>query len=132
LRLRIALALLRSVVLRRKLGDTPKAPRAWAAPLRTLLPPVIKFTATYGVNDHTLDVVADADLVWSWKDEPEFEALIAAGKIRPEKARMVREEAWRVIERIEARVWPFNEPWPEWRPDPSWPVPQIGDYWTPP
>jgi hypothetical protein len=92
--------------------------------------PYVRTANGIGVNDHALDVVADMDLVWSWKDEPEFDALIAVGKIRPEKARMVREEAWRVIERIESRAWPFNEPWPQWRPDPSWVVPKIRDYWT--
>jgi hypothetical protein len=32
-------------------------------------------------NDHTLDVVITPDMEWSWKDEPEFEALVAAGRI---------------------------------------------------
>lgn len=93
--------------------------------------PFVRTRSAIGVNDHTLDIVADAGLKWSWKDEPEFAALIEAGKIRPEKARMVRDEGLRVIQRIEARAWPFNEPWPEWRPDPSWTVPQIRDYWMP-
>jgi hypothetical protein len=93
--------------------------------------PYVRTSSAIGVNDHTLDIVAEADLAWTWKDEPEFEALIAAGKIRPEKARLIREEGLRVIERIDARAWPFNAPWPEFRPDSSWPVPKIGDYWEP-
>jgi hypothetical protein len=83
------------------------------------------------VTDHTLDVVALPDLQWSWKDEPEFEALTEAGKIQLEKAQAIRAEGERVVRDLEARAWPFNEPWPEWRPDPAWPVPRIADYWTP-
>ena len=94
--------------------------------------PYVRTARAVGVNDHTLDIVAGADLRWAWKDEPEFEALIAAGKIQPEKARRIRDEGLRVIQRIETREWPFNEPWPEWRPDPSWPVPKREDYWSPP
>jgi hypothetical protein len=84
------------------------------------------------VDDHTLDIVANRNLEWSWKDEPEFEALVSAGKIPPDKAREIRAEGERVIQQIENREWPFNEPWPDWRPDPVWPVPQIADYWRAP
>ena len=93
--------------------------------------PYVRTARAIGFNDHTLDIVAGADLAWSWKDEPEFAALITAGKISHDKARRIREEGLRVIERIEACTWPFNEPWPDWRPDPGWPVPQIADYWAP-
>jgi hypothetical protein len=41
-------------------------------------------------------------------------------------------EGERVIRRVEAREWPFNEPWPDWRPDPSWAAPQIRDHRSPP
>ena len=84
------------------------------------------------VNDHTLDIVATRELAWSWKDEPEFEALTNDGAIPAEKARAIRAEGERAIQRIEARAWPFNEPWPDWRPDTSWPAPQIAALWTPP
>lgn len=94
--------------------------------------PFVRTQNAIGVNDHTLDIVADAGLSWSWKDEAEFDALVEAGKIRPEKARMIRDEGLRVIERLKARAWPFNEPWPDWRPEASWPAPQIRDYWAPP
>jgi Protein of unknown function (DUF402) len=83
------------------------------------------------VTDHTLDVVAMPDFSWSWKDEPEFEALTKAAKIPLDKAHAIRSEGERVIKGIEERAWPFGEPWPEWRPDSAWPVPRIADYWTP-
>jgi hypothetical protein len=94
--------------------------------------PYVRVDSGIQVNDHTLDVVATPDFEWAWKDEPEFAALIEAGKIPLDKARAIREEGERAISRIEAREWPFNEPWPEWRPDPSWKAPEVKDLWTPP
>jgi uncharacterized protein DUF402 len=84
------------------------------------------------VTDHTLDLVITPDFQWSWKDEPEFDALTKAGKIPVAKARAIRSAGEQAIRRLEARQWPFNEPWPDWRPDPSWVAPKIADYWTTP
>jgi hypothetical protein len=72
------------------------------------------------------------DLQWSWKDEPEFDALTRDGAIPPDLSRAIREEGERVIARLERREWPFNEPWPDWRPDPSWQPPRISELWKPP
>ncbi|HEY7467161.1 MAG TPA: DUF402 domain-containing protein [Dehalococcoidia bacterium] len=94
--------------------------------------PYVRTDRGIQVNDHTLDVVVTPGLDWAWKDEPEFEALTSAGKIPVEKARAIRAEGERVIRRVEAREWPFNEPWPDWRPDASWAAPQIRDHWSPP
>lgn len=83
------------------------------------------------VNDLTLDIVITPDLQWSWKDEPEFEALHQAGHFTNERVEAIRAEGQRVIQRLEAGLWPFNQPWPQWRPEPSWQAPQIQDYWQP-
>jgi len=84
------------------------------------------------VCDHTLDVVATPALEWSWKDEPEFVALVNAWDIPIQEAGAIRAEGERAIHRIEKREWPFNEPWPDWRPDPTWAAPRLSDYWKPP
>ncbi|MPZ50878.1 MAG: DUF402 domain-containing protein [Dehalococcoidia bacterium] len=94
--------------------------------------PYVRTERGIQTNDHTLDVVITPDFQWSWKDEPEFEALTKAGHIPAELARSVRSEGERMIKRVEARQWPFNQPWPDWRPDPSWVAPQIRDSWAPP
>lgn len=44
--------------------------------------------------------------------------------------RRVRAEGERVIERLARRAEPFNEPWPEWRADPSWPIPELPGDWA--
>ena len=72
-----------------------------------------------------LDLFVAPDLTWSWKDRDEFDAAFEQGMLTPEQRDAQLAEAHRMIERIEERGWPFNEPWPEWRPDPVWPVPHL-------
>ncbi len=79
--------------------------------------------------DLMLDVVAEPDLTWRWKDEDEFDELLARGVFDTATGLRVRQEAEAVIGRIEAREAPFSEPWPAWRPDPGWPQPALPDGW---
>ena len=62
------------------------------------------------------------------EDEDQFAARQVAGLIKLEEASAVRAESLRVIQRIESRA--FNEPWPNWRPDPSWRIPELPDSWA--
>jgi hypothetical protein len=41
----------------------------------------------------------------------------------------VRSEARDVIARVEANGTPFSEPWHDWRPDPSWRLPELPFGW---
>jgi hypothetical protein len=81
--------------------------------------------------DLYLDVMITPDFAWSWKDEDEFEAMHKAGYFSAEEVAAIRAEGEKVIARLEAREWPFNEPWHEWRPGPSLVAPKIADYWKP-
>jgi hypothetical protein len=80
--------------------------------------------------DQSLDIVASADLSWRWKDEDEFARLPDHGWITAEQGRAIRREGEKVIARIEARAAPFNEDWPSWRPDPTWPTPVLPEDWA--
>ena len=80
--------------------------------------------------DQSLDIVAAPDFSWQMKDEDHFALIQEWGWITPERAASIRRDAQTVIHRIEARASPFNEPWPQWRPDPSWPVPVLPDDWA--
>lgn len=82
-------------------------------------------------KDQILDIVVKPDLSWSWKDDDEFALLLEAGYFNDAEATAINAEAVKVIADLEARRWPFNEPWPEWRPDPAWKAPQIADYGRP-
>jgi hypothetical protein len=80
--------------------------------------------------DLTLDIVAAPDLSWRMKDEDHFARIQELGWVTPEEARGIRRNADRVIARIESKAPPFNEPWPDWRPDPSWPMPVLPEDWA--
>ncbi|HEY5106565.1 MAG TPA: DUF402 domain-containing protein [Caulobacteraceae bacterium] len=82
--------------------------------------------------DQALDVVVAPDLRWTWKDEDHVARMPSLGWITPDEAAAVRREGRRVIERIERREFPFSEPWPTWRPDPSWPIPVLPNDWATP
>jgi predicted RNA-binding protein associated with RNAse of E/G family len=80
--------------------------------------------------DLALDVVIAPDRSsWTWKDEDEFQILIDRNLIDGELASRVRAEATDVIRRAEADEPPFCDPWPDWRPDPSWSLPRLPDGW---
>ena len=79
--------------------------------------------------DCSLDITADADLNWKWKDQDEFEKLPAMGWIDEVDFDRLRAEADLVIEHLEKRRSPFDEPWPDWRPDKAWPIPPLPVDW---
>lgn len=82
--------------------------------------------------DLMLDIVAEPDLSWRWKDEDEFAELLHCGVLDRSTGLRVRREADLVIDRIESGSPPFSEAWPAWRPDPSWPIPALVDDWDNP
>jgi hypothetical protein len=70
--------------------------------------------------DHALDVSVDPDGNWHWKDEDDFAEARALGVFDDAQAAAIRAEGKRVIA---AEPWPTG--WEEWRPDPSWTMPQL-------
>ncbi|MEO3788365.1 DUF402 domain-containing protein [Actinocorallia sp. B10E7] len=76
------------------------------------------------ICDQDLDIWVDRDRTWSWKDEHELEERLGFPEhywVTDEQA--VRAEGLRVAERIEKGHFPFDGTWCDFRPDPSWPVP---------
>ena len=85
-----------------------------------------------GVQSHdlALDIVVQPDMSWSWKDDGEFEALASQGFLSVDEVSSIRAEAARMARRIENLEPPFCDGWENWRPDPSWAVPQLPDDWS--
>ncbi len=79
--------------------------------------------------DLMLGILVAPDRRWRWKDEDEFGARIAAGLITTAEAARVRDEARRVIGHVEANAPPFSARWHDWRPEPSWSLPQPPAGW---
>jgi hypothetical protein len=79
--------------------------------------------------DLVLDVLIDPDRSWRWKDEDELAVFVDRGLFDEELEARLREEGLRVVRRAERGQSPFDEPWPDWRPDPSWAAPKLPDDW---
>jgi hypothetical protein len=80
----------------------------------------------FDTADNVLDVVVEPDLSgWRWKDEDELADAVEIGRFTPEEAEELRREGERAIATLEARSWPFDRDWTEWRPDPAWPQPAL-------
>ena len=75
-------------------------------------------------------MVVTPELRWQWKDEYHVERQQALGWMTREEATEIRAEGERVIARVEGRDAPFCEPWPDWRPDPAWPLPELSPDWA--
>lgn len=81
------------------------------------------------LHDFALDIVVQPNMSWSWKDVDEFELLAARAHLSVDEVSAVREEAARMVRRIENLGPPFCDGWEHWRPDPSWSVPELPTDW---
>ncbi|MFI7009025.1 DUF402 domain-containing protein [Streptomyces sp. NPDC050145] len=80
-------------------------------------------------EDHYLDLSVYPDRSWRWHDEDEFARAREVGLMNAAQAASVREAGRRAVRMIEAWGHPFPDGWPDWRPDPSWPVPALPGDW---
>ena len=81
----------------------------------------------FDARDLWLDVVADAERRWRWKDEDELERVIEHGLLSEAVAARARAEGEAAIADIERGAWPFTDNMRDWRPDPTWPTPTLKD-----
>jgi Protein of unknown function (DUF402) len=86
--------------------------------------PLTRTPVGFDTVDQVLDLWVRPDLSWSWKDEHELEAASRLGRFSPDEAAAIRAEGERVV-----AAWPFPTGWEDWRPDPSWPIPQLPEGW---
>jgi protein associated with RNAse G/E len=76
--------------------------------------------------DHALDIVARPDQTWKWKDEDEYlERIGHPAYWDAAQAAEIRAEGERVVADIEAARFPFDGSWLDFRPDPSWSLPEL-------
>jgi hypothetical protein len=92
--------------------------------------PLVRFDAGFDTFDHDLDVVVEPDRTsWRWKDEEDVRLGVALGAYTEEEAEAFRREGERGLRRILDREPPFDRDWWSWRPDPTWPRPELPDGW---
>jgi hypothetical protein len=84
----------------------------------------------FDTEDLVLDVVVAPDRSrWEWKDRDELKEAVRRGLFSPAQAAEFEAEAERGLRRLLDREAPFDRDWTTWRPDPSWPVPELPPGW---
>ena len=82
--------------------------------------------------DLVFDMLIGPDLRWSWKDEDEFEDGIRAGWFTTEQLDDLKARGMAILEAARAGEPPFGDGWQDWKPDPTWPVPELPANWAVP
>ena len=80
--------------------------------------------------DQSLDIVIGEDRRWRWKDEDHLARSVELGWRTQAQADAIRREGEGVIAALERGAAPFNGPWPTWRADADWPVPELPEGWA--
>jgi hypothetical protein len=96
--------------------------RAFAGWYVNMQEPLRRRPDGFETQDQELDLVVQPDGSWTWKDEQELLDWVPSGRFTEEEVAAVRAEGERVL-----AEWPFPTGWEDWRPDPSWPVPELPD-----
>jgi uncharacterized protein len=103
------------------------SPRGWYVNLQA---PLHRTPIGFDTVDHTLDVLIPLDRSsWSWKDEDELAQAVALGLFTEDDSGRFRYWGERAVEHLLLRLPPFDEPWEDWRPDPSWLTPELPSGW---
>ncbi|WP_328468609.1 cytidylyl-2-hydroxypropylphosphonate hydrolase [Streptomyces sp. NBC_00448] len=103
--------------------------RSWYVNLEE---PLNRWSAGVDSQDHFLDISVHPDRNWYWRDEDEFAQAQADGLMPAELAARVRQAGREAVRAIRAWDPPFRDRWQDWRPDPSWPVPELPSDWDRP
>jgi predicted RNA-binding protein associated with RNAse of E/G family len=91
--------------------------------------PLRRSEVGFDTLDHKLDVILELDGSWRWKDEDEFVEAIRLGLIDADEEPALRTAAEDAVRRITGGEPPFDREWTSWRPDPSWPLPELPEGW---
>ncbi|MEV6900245.1 DUF402 domain-containing protein [Amycolatopsis sp. NPDC051372] len=75
--------------------------------------------------DGVLDVVVTPGIGWRWDDEDEAEEALAAGRLTAGQLDRLRAEGERIGALADAGAFPFDGTHTDFRPDPSWPAPEL-------
>ena len=79
--------------------------------------------------DLELDLVVDPAFTWKWKDEDIYHEGIRAGCIQQHWVEAIDRAQQEVFARLQARCYPLDGAWIDWRPNPAWNPPVLPTGW---
>jgi hypothetical protein len=91
--------------------------------------PFVRTVIGVDTTDDSLDLVVRPDLTWEWKDEHLADHWVELGVYTREETARFFETGREVIAAVEARCFPFDGSWLDWRPDPAWGIPEVHPDW---
>ena len=102
--------------------------RCWYINLQA---PLRRYEGGFESMDLTLDMLISPDRQrWQWKDEDEFVDIgIAGGWYTHEQLAHLKQYGERIAGEARAGRPPFDDAWPEWRPDPGWASLELPPDW---
>lgn len=92
--------------------------------------PLRRTSRGFETMDLALDLLIENDRTWRWKDDDELRTFVEMGVLDDSLAERLRSEGRRVARKAERNEPPFDGPWPDWKPDPSWPRAELPDGWN--
>ncbi len=103
---------------------------AFASWYGNLEAPFVRTPIGIDTRDFALDVVAEPDGRWRWKDEDEFNRRLEVGIDSAEHQARVRAAGLDFIQRLECGERPFSDGWQNWRPPGHWQLRHLPDGWA--
>jgi protein associated with RNAse G/E len=79
--------------------------------------------------DLELDIDANPDFSFEWKDLDDYKKGIETGIILPEWVDEIEIAKTEVLDRLAKRLYPFDGSWLNWKPDPNWAPPKLPQNW---
>lgn len=79
--------------------------------------------------DLELDIDIDPDFSFHWKDLDDYQKGIETEIILPEWVKEIESAKIEILGSLEARRYPFDGSWLDWKPDPAWSPPTLPENW---
>ena len=79
--------------------------------------------------DLELDLIINPDFSTEWKDKDDYQKAIDHGLISTEWMQCIQSAQPEVLDKLEARQYPFDGTWLDWTPDPNWAAPKLPKDW---
>ena len=83
----------------------------------------------FDTYDLELDIVVDRDFDVRWKDKEKYQEGVCAGGIEDEWAAGIAAAKPGILEKIQNRIYPFDNRWHDWSPDSAWSPPRLPSNW---
>jgi hypothetical protein len=79
--------------------------------------------------DLELDIIIEPTHEWRWKDVEDYQRGIDCGILCKEWVQEIDTAKLEIFDKLEKRVYPYNDSWLSWIPNPNWLPPTLPENW---